>query len=224
MRSNDNDDDDDDEQPKHHVAQLTNALRSEVALLTSLQTSPLPKHAKASTLWAQRLWLMRTFFAQVCNSMPGESGGQSGSSARGRRLWDRELGVVMRAGERHARNYYAWEYARQVFRLVTGELAQGQWIGGGVQAMVVESLGRVHAWCLMHPRDVSGWGCLVFLLARLGEFVGRGDSDIDGGIGWYESEVGRIEGETKGFVRKYEWRGESLAWFLKSVNQLGISR
>lgn len=40
----------------------------------------------------------------------------------------------------------------------------------------------------------------------------------DGG----EEEVKIVVRETREWVRKYEWKGESVEWFLKGVEQLGI--
>lgn len=131
-----------------------------------------------------------------------EGGGRDeGVGARGvEGYWERELEVVMKAGERHPRNYYAWGYARDLLRELAGEgLARGV-------------VGRVHRWCLQHPRDVSGWAFLEFLLR---EVDGEGDGRTGGG-----EEATRVIWETKEFVRKYEWRGESIEWFLKSVQRL----
>lgn len=118
------------------------------------------------------------------------------------RFWERELEVVMKAGERHPRNYYAWGYARDLLRELAGEGRKWGLARGGV--------GRVQRWCLQHPRDVSGWAFLEFLLREVGS-EGR-----EGG----EEEVRRVVWETREFVRKYEWRGESIEWFLKSVQRL----
>lgn len=119
-----------------------------------------------------------------------ESGGRADGAVES--LWDRELEVVMKAGERHPRNYYAWGYARDLL----GELAE--------EGLARGAVGRVHRWCLQHPRDVSGWAFLEFLLREIGD----------------EGEVRRVVWETREFVRKYEWRGESIEWFLKAVQRL----
>lgn len=101
----------------------------------------------------------------------------------------------MRAGERHPRNYYAWNYARQLLATLsersedsTAELARG-------------SVEVVKKWCLGHPRDVSGWAFLAFLLGRVDRVGAEGGE--------------RVVRETRAFVRKFQWRGESVEWFLK---------
>lgn len=102
----------------------------------------------------------------------------------------------MRAGERHPRNYYAWDYARQLFATLSEREEEGS-----EAEMARGSVEVVQKWCLAHPRDVSGWAFLAFLLAR-----------VDG-VG--EEERGRVVQDTRAFVEKYKWRGESVEWFLK---------
>jgi hypothetical protein len=215
---------------------LRDAIQTELHLITSLQTSPLPKHPKSPTLWSHRCWLLQNF-SHLClplnledasasiqeNHVIDVDGAKLGmgmgiDGERVEKLWEYELGVVMRAGERHPRNYYAWGYARQLFQLVDGKIAE---CGGEERARVEwmwleEGMGRVYAWCLMHPRDVSGWGFLVFLMQRVGEKASVGGSE-----GRYE--VKRVVWETREWVRKYKWRGESVEWFLKAVDQLQLS-
>lgn len=199
------------------------AVEQEMYFLTSLLTSPLVKHTKSSTLWAHRLWVLRRAPEGVVRRLGWESGAEKGSSESGeraggledrgvQRFWDEELGVVMKAGERHPRNYYAWDYARDLLR----ELAGWQGQGGGDgrrKGLARGGLGEVHRWCLQHPRDVSGWAFLEFLLR---EICGEGEGQMGGG----EVEVTRVVWETREFVRKYEWRGGSIEWFLKSVQRV----
>ena len=74
---------------------------------------------------------------------------------------------------------------------------------------VVETVRQVHGWCLGHPRDVSGWSYLVFLMERGVEGWGQG------------FEERKVKWEMEEWVRKYEWRGASVEWFLKAVRSLG---
>ena len=185
---------------------LTDAVQRELRFLDSLLTSPLTKHAKASTLWGQRLWIVQNFWAQTLLEDSSSVEGDTPNKATIKRImsqWDYELSIVMKAGERHPRNYYAWQYARQLLQLVDGELSPQ------MKGIRVESLGKAHQWCLMHPRDVSGWGFLVFLMAS--------EETVDG-----DSDGKRIVRETREWVRKYEWEGESMEWFLKAVGQLQL--
>ncbi|KAI5784693.1 hypothetical protein EDC01DRAFT_663008 [Geopyxis carbonaria] len=69
----------------------------ELTLLTSLFSSPLPKHTKSPALWAHRRWLFSTFPAQL----------KPWSGLRN------ELeNAVLPAERQHPRNYYAWAHAR----------------------------------------------------------------------------------------------------------------
>lgn len=136
-----------------------------------------------------------------------------------RRFWDGELVMVMKAGERHARNYYAWQYARLLFSFVRFErtelVGRGHWDG----EVLRDSVGLVRGWCLMHPRDISGWAFLVFLLEQLrDEGCGEG-----GKMKELEDEIGISASETEEFARKYEWKGESIEWFLNAMKTLDIN-
>lgn len=117
---------------------------------------------------------------------------------------------MMKAGERHPRNYYAWNYARDLLRAICGneDLGTRRDVRG---VPVEESLREVHYWCLQHPGDISGWSFLLFLLRR-GDIAGEGG-------GGFEGEVQRCVQVTWDFIRKFEWRGESARWFLSAVEQ-----
>ena len=132
-----------------------------------------------------------------------------------RGFWDGELAIVMKAGERHPRNYYAWQYARQLFSCVRSENSEpGKWC----RKVLHDGIGLVHRWCLMHPRDVSGWAFLVFLLEQLRN-QGCDEANRRKGL---EDEIGVSASETREFARKYEWKGESIEWFLKAMRALDI--
>lgn len=242
-------------------------LRSEFSFLTSLVTSPLPKAPKASTLWAHRLWLLRTFHADVLvlfqqdqvngrevevNS-PGawtDEGADGNSedkaamaknkevqteeptpisseSAR-QRLYTTELHTVMRAADRHPRNYYAWGYARALFtHLTTLSPTKNPSPTSLILplSLALSVLRLVHSWCMTHPRDISGWTFLVFLIQRLG--LGPEDKPI-GGCSFEDidmqlaarKEVNRILSATTEAAERFGWRGESVRWFLKSVGEV----
>lgn len=198
---------------------LAKAVRDELRFLDNMVTSPLSKHAKSSTLWAQRLWIVQNFFRLAMREHATDEAIQMRNLRYGiRGFWDEELAIVMKAGERHPRNYYAWQYARELFWFVQArrpELVKGaqrDW------KLLGYSGGLVHRWCLKHPRDVSGWAFLVFLLKQL-RIEGCDEGDKRKKL---EDEVGTFESKTKEFVRKYEWKGESIEWFLKAVKTLDI--
>ena len=193
-------------------------LEQELLFLESLVTSPLPKHTKSSTLWAHRLWLFRTFLlADLVGLRGGEDGGSKRYVQSTRRdyremdafgLWEGELAVVMKAGERHPRNYYAWNYARGLLDLlVTFELC----LAAQKHILTEQTLERMKKWCFMHPRDISGWTFLLWVLELV--FTKVGDEKR-------EDTVRVIIWETTVFIGKYDWRGESVEWFLKNAERL----
>ena len=205
---------------------IDEVVNKELIWLESMLTSPLPKHTKSPTLWSHRWWVLRMYVLPSLGDGVDElrrRGGkqqQGGSSGDVRRLLEREMGVVMRAGERHPRNYYGWNYAREVLRMVKEvealdegkETAEGWGNGGGWRRGMVE---KVRGWCFLHPRDVSGWSFLVWLLEDWMKMSRCG--------GGGEDMVRDTLMETEAFVDKYEWRGESIEWFLKAVRRLGTS-
>lgn len=178
----------------HRKAKIRNAVEEELWWVETLVRSPLcGKHAKSSWVWAHRGWVVREFATEVLRvGYAGEAGGEAAAFVK------RELEIVMVAGERHARNYHAWQYARQVVRMIGVRLGEKGW---------EECVAMVHRWCLMHPRDISGWASLVFIL----------DQAVD--VDRVARDVFR---KTREFVEKFRWKGESIEWFLKSASHFQI--
>lgn len=194
-------------------------MRRELEFLEGFLTSPLTKHAKSSTLWAQRLWIVQNFFRSAVQKRASDGAIRTVDMRRGiRAFWDGELVKVMKAGERHPRNYYAWQYARQLFSIIRSERPDCVKGRHWHEELLRKSMGLVHGWCLIHPRDISGWAFLVFLLEQL-RSEGRDEGDQGQRL---EDEIGRFAYATKEFARKYEWKGESIEWFLKAMKTLGI--
>lgn len=85
--------------------------------------------------------------------------------------------VVMRAGEVGGGNYWGWEYGRGVYRGGGWKEKGGGGKEGGEKERVKmgegEVLEAVTKWCFLHPRDVSGWAFVVFLLRE--KEGGRGE-------------------------------------------------
>ncbi|KAM0803230.1 hypothetical protein BDR22DRAFT_960838 [Usnea florida] len=200
---------------------LASAVGLELRVCESLVTSALSKHAKCSTLWAQRLWVVRGFFGMIMRGYADDEEGDEmagGKRSGVRGFWDKELTVVSKAGERHPSNYHAWQYARQVFCFIecegSGNVERGLW--GGVMSR--DGLALVQRWCLMHPRDISGWAFLVFLLEQL-RTRRRDEGPKRRGV---EDDIRMCASETRDFAVKYEWKGESVDWFLKTMGTLDI--
>lgn len=182
---------------------MTDAIFFEMILLESLLTSPLPKHTKANTLWTHRLWIVEAFTGMV---LP------SGTDTEIRRFWYTDLSIVMKSGDRHPRNYYAWNYCRQLYKLLS-DMDDTK----VSEDVMLHSITVVQKWCLSHPRDISGWSFLLFLIK---ERTDRSCLQNDGKSIGLDDEVQRILWQTEEFVRKYGWRGESIEYFLKWATQL----
>jgi len=218
-------------------ATLRAQLHSSLTFLTTLLTSPLPKHAKASTLWSHRLYLIKTYHHHLLPQPPPSTDTTTPTAtvreeeARPQRagiynIWTSELSTVLKAAERHPRNYYAWSYARQLFHLlqhISGTDRSNRnsvLIAEQYRTIFLETARKVHEWCSMHPRDISGWAFLVFWLREMRDGRGWGDESRRGEM---EGEVERVMWETRAWVRKYEWRGESVEWFLTAATELELA-
>lgn len=241
---------------------LLEALAAELHYLTSLLTSPLPKHTKSSTLWSHRLFLLRTFGAEIVHihylsGTPTNTTRPPPVSPSVQRptyqlhsstatLWNHELSIILAAGERHPRNYYAWNYARQLLDTLashddafpeTENRAPATLETETRKYLVEDSVAAVQKWCFAHPRDISGWAFLVFLLREMchdetpgppaviasataamgnGSHKGAGRAEMATAK---EDAAQRVVAGTKEFVRKFGWKGASVEWFLKAMGE-----
>ena len=139
---------------------IGNLVEHELHFLESLLTSPMRKHNKSPTLFTHRLWILRTFIMPFFSQDITPSRGVKSSTWK---IWERELNIVMLAGGKHLANYYAWNYARDVLVLLES------FMDGCSQQMDMaeSSLEMIKQWCFQHPRDVSGWTFLVWLIERV---------------------------------------------------------
>lgn len=257
--------------PAPPAATFLSLLRAELSFLTSLVTSPLPKAPKASTLWAHRLWLLRSFRADVlvlfqqeqvkeerepevdspsawteegANTNPEDTAAEAGNKAPQigeptpsslnsalQNLYTTELHIVMRAADRHPRNFYAWGYARALFTHLTNPPPPTNHPIPTSPILpfplALSVLPLTHSWCMTHPRDISGWTFLVFLMQRLGPLgsppAGTGPEPVGevltGNFDMQRAarrEVDRILSATTVAAERFQWRGESVRLFLGS--------
>jgi len=139
---------------------LDNLFDRELVFLNSILTSPLHRQSKSPTLWYHRLWLLNLLIP-----------------ARLRRATTEpflvfvgtELDAVLKAGERHPKNYYSWQYARRLFSRVE-ELCRDEiehLREPSYDEFLVSCAVLVKSWCCKHPSDISGWSFLLFVLPRL---------------------------------------------------------
>lgn len=147
------------------MLEYQNALHTELCFLDSILTSPLHRQTKSPTLWYHRSWLVRLIAPLELKNASGKRIATIISAA---------LDSVCKSGERHPKNYYAWQYARRLvlaLALVAAEVDAPfpyDWV---VSAFAV----KISAWCFRHPGDISGWSFLLFLLARLDPVDERDD-------------------------------------------------
>ncbi|KAF2833979.1 protein prenylyltransferase [Ophiobolus disseminans] len=122
------------------------SVKYEFCFLDSILTSPLHRQSKSPTLWNHRLWLLCLLMPQDKESVPEDVRAD---------FWRKELSAVFKSGERHPKNYYAWQYARRLEERIDGLDA------------TLDFAQRVKLWCCRHPSDISGWSCLLYLLPKV---------------------------------------------------------
>lgn len=90
----------------------------------------------------------------------------------------------------------------------------------------------VQKWCFAHPRDISGWAFLAFLLRQrrydgaptisatiaMNNGLSKGAGRVEK-VTAKENATQRAVAETKEFVRKFKWKGASVEWFLKAMGE-----
>ncbi|KAL2013945.1 hypothetical protein VTN00DRAFT_1470 [Thermoascus crustaceus] len=157
---------------------LAQLLETERSLMTTYLCSPLHRHTKSPTLWQHRLWVM----SQLIKIQQQQTDKQrlslksrldlASTCTYMRRTLETELNVALRAGELHPKNYYAFSYMRQLHsvlsRAMEGDISQNR-AGEGESVNHSSELAGylvdpVLTWCLAHPRDISGWIFLLYLL------------------------------------------------------------
>lgn len=178
---------------------LVELLERERTLMATYLCSRLHRHTKSPTLWHHRFWIMNQIIKiQYCDSTANAT-----TPEAARRLLEDELNVVLRAGELHPRNYYAFSYIRQLHVVLSRHLENSRGLIGDNSPPYLSVLAgwivdRCQAWCLAEPRDISGWTFLFYLLdAAASEHTQR---DAVGKVIRFALHVG--------------WDGESLWTFI----------
>lgn len=171
-------------------------LGTELTLMASYQCSPLHRHTKSPTLWSHRLWVLRQLFRI-----------QPRSREALLRLERAELDIVLRAGELHPKNYYAFSYMRQLHALLANVLENVQDRPGWTVELARTLVDPVLNWCLANPKDISGWMFAKYLLDNLLELQIRTNA------------IARV----LRFARDVGWEGESLWTFIdQAARQYGL--
>lgn len=131
----------------------------EMVFLNSILTSPLHRQSKSPTLWHHRAWLLELLIPMTLVN-----------PSRGDLLpfLAVEIDAVLKAGERHPKNYYAFQYARRLLARVEYFQDETSLSWKNYYTTYLHTRARlVKIWCCKHPSDISGWSFLLFLLPRL---------------------------------------------------------
>lgn len=144
----------------HHSETYSRATALEMKFLNSILTSPLHRQSKSPTLWHHRFWVVNQALAVAEGLNPNDTNSE---------LVKKEIEIVCKAGERHPKNYYAWQYARKL--LVKAERL---WSSETHADVVRCWITNVSSWCRQHPSDISGWSFFLFLLKKFGPISERG--------------------------------------------------
>ncbi|KAL6236381.1 hypothetical protein BDW75DRAFT_114623 [Aspergillus navahoensis] len=165
---------------------LIRALDIELSLMTTYLCSPLHRHTKSPTLWQHRHWVQAHLVRLRKPDFKGAEG-----------LFQAELSIVLRAGELHPKNYYAFTYLRRIHRMLaeSGGVKSEEWRVQLGQRIIESTLD----WCLAHPADISGLTFLLYLLDGVPDTALRLDS------------VGKVAG----FALDIGWEGESIWTFVE---------
>lgn len=151
-------------------------LELEKRFIDSLLTSPLDKHNKSPTVWSHRRWLVPRL--AECGLLDIRSD---------------LAGVVMVAGEKHPRNYYAWHHARYLMTFV-------DWNCDRTRQDILEA---VLDWCKRHHDDTSGWSFLQSLLVTEGRYG--------------QERVTYVLQDVLRLARSLRWTNESVWVFLRTI-------
>jgi hypothetical protein len=178
------------------IADVWGAER-ELIFLNSILTSPLHRQSKSPTLWHHRAWLLGHLLplkSSVSNMLDDEVLLLSFAQT--------ELDAVCKAGERHPKNYYAWQYLRRLFTRVAGMVpAMGYFFRKPYNRFVEDCTAHVATWCIKHPSDISGWSFLTWVLSVVTEVNQR----------W------EIVDRTLNFMIALKWEGEAFWTFVRTV-------
>ncbi|KAL5334447.1 hypothetical protein BJX70DRAFT_17872 [Aspergillus crustosus] len=159
-------------------------LLIELSLTATYLCSPLHRHTKSPTLWQHRQWIRSQL---IQGRIPDLQASEN--------ILQAELAVVLRAGELHPRNYYAFSYMRHIHRLISS-------VGGEVEGWSVPLARSIISstldWCLAHPTDISGLMFLLYLSDAVPDAALR--LDIVGKVARFAVDVG--------------WEGESIWTFV----------
>ncbi|KAI1132156.1 hypothetical protein F5Y10DRAFT_6339 [Nemania abortiva] len=156
-----------------HLTQA--ALKREQQFVDTLLTARLHRHTKSPTLWSHRRWLVATCWTLA---IPIDI------------RYDIQ-NVIMVAGERHPRNYVAWQHARFLLDH-----------DSNLAATVAFD---VKAFCLRNHSDISGWAFLSDCITRIQDTETR------------RSACSSILEDALSIAESFRWTNESAWVFLRTI-------
>lgn len=174
------------------------AMQAEQHFVNSLLTSRLHRHTKSPTLWSHRQWLLKLCQREGIRLAAADDD-------------DDFSEIIMVSGERHPRNYYAWNHARWLLlnRRVLDDPSLPAGNGQQQQQQQQQRLEKlshdVKNWCLKHHGDISGWSFLAFVLGHMRN--GQRQATLCNAV---MQDVLRI-------VESFRWSGESVWVFLRHL-------
>lgn len=142
-----------------HRQDILENLDRELTLMTTFQCSPLHRHTKSPTLWQHRFWVL----CQIL-TVWGQRRQQQIEPEILHSILYSELSIVLRAGELHPRNYYAFNYMRQLHHTILLHPGITTNEDKGRDVASPSLLDNTVSWCQAHPRDISGWMFVLYLL------------------------------------------------------------
>ncbi|KAI1428805.1 hypothetical protein F5Y12DRAFT_632707 [Xylaria sp. FL1777] len=152
------------------------SLKKERHFVDTLLTARLHRHTKSPTLWSHRRWLVTTCMTL---GIP----------------WDIRYDikhVIMVAGERHPRNYVAWQHARLL-------LDREPSLAAAIAPDMKE-------FCLKNHSDISGWTFLSDCIARI--------QDQESRRSVFSSVV---LNDVFSLTESFRWTNESVWMFLRTI-------
>ncbi|KAI0855491.1 hypothetical protein F4860DRAFT_32667 [Xylaria cubensis] len=150
-------------------------LKREKRFVDTLLTARLYRHTKSPTLWSHRRWLVTTSWNL---GIPWDLG------------YDIQ-NVIMVAGERHPRNYVAWQHARFL-------LDRDPSLASSIAFDVKE-------FCLKNHSDISGWAFLSDCITRIQDEESR------------RVTCSSVLEDALSIAESFRWTNESVWVFLRTV-------
>ena len=175
-------------------------FHSELRALDSFVTSPLPKHTKSPTLWQHRYWVVSTLASLGVGEF---SEAVEPSTTRLPDFTD-ELRIVLKAADRHFANYVAFDYARRLWALYecsTEPRREERLLQQG------NATDMVLGWCRAHPRDISGWNFLAFLLRKQPKGAAT-----------------NVESKMVAFLEATGCKNRATVWFVRTLDEELLQR